>query len=167
MVALNGPPGNVMSGVVKEDGSTTMKVYFDRKSYATTITYYYNDGGTSTKDTAFATVTKTGKWGSTYTCQPLALFDGTVPATWDNNGVYTVNDSTKTNCDFKSNSYMADYVAYYWDYGNHWTSRKFTTADSLTAHAGDTYTFGKDKRGYVDVYYVKTDPAEHYTLDVV
>ena len=163
----SGNKGNVTSGTVSSDGRMLLKVYFQRKSFKTTITYYYNDG-TQTSNVKLATVVKTGKWGTEYTCQPLALFDGSVPAAWDNNGVYTAaGSSIVPPYDFKTNSYMADYVAYYWDEYNHWQSCKYTTVASLTDRANDKYIFGKNDNGYVAVYYIKANREIRYTLDVM
>ena len=87
-----GNKNNVTSATVLADGTTTLKVYFERKTVTTTITYYYNDGETipegytSPQNVAFATVTKTGKWGTDYrltaTAHILSLASSPAPTIW-------------------------------------------------------------------------------------
>jgi len=161
---------NVLLAAVKADGTTTLKVYFERKTVTSTITYYYNAGqtesGASTADVRLASVTKSGKWGTTYTYEPLALFDGSgIPDAWENN--YTVFDADKAGSyNFKAEGYLASYSGRYLQDGDyHWPGRKFTEASMLTDYAGDSGVFGQESNA-VNVYYNKIVHTVHYTVDM-
>ncbi|MEA5049967.1 MAG: MBG domain-containing protein [Oscillospiraceae bacterium] len=158
--------GNVLSATVRADGTTTLRAYFARRTFTATVTYYYNSGTASDGNIKLATVTKTGKWGTNFAYQPLALFSGSLPDEWSNNGSYTANDSKAGTFDFKANGYTASYAGYYWSDGNHWPSFKYTTAASLTDRAGDTGPFGRGDNTTLSVYYVKVDHDTHYTVDM-
>ncbi len=67
---------SVEDGVVAENGSMVLKVYFERKTTTATITYRYcptsPTGGNFTTIDSF---TVSGKWGTTYTFDPDLHFD--------------------------------------------------------------------------------------------
>ena len=162
----SGNAENVVSASVRADGTTTLKAYFERKTVSSTITYYYNTGltesGAATSNVKLATVTKSGKWGSSYTYEPLALFSGSgLPAS------YTAFDAEKAGVyDFRANGYMVSYSGYYvLDGGRHWPGRVYTTAAMLTDNAGDGGVFGQESNS-ISVYYVLCSRDTHYTVDM-
>lgn len=112
---------------------------------------------------------KTGKWGTTYDYEPLALFDGaTAPAAW-NHYTYQIENLTiggvsSANYNFRTNAYVVNYAAHYLlNKENYWPSKRFTKSEDLTKSSSGI--FGQENN-YVNVYYTKAEPEEHYHIDV-
>jgi hypothetical protein len=141
---------NVLTAEVRADGTAALRLYFERKTVTATVTYYYkSDAGTNAA--VLATAEKSGKWGTAYDCDALAHFDETVPG------------GSET---FRAGGYTVSYAGYYnTDGENRWPSRKYTAASMLTDNAHDSITLGQSGNT-MSVYYIKTDPQTHYTVDV-
>ena len=155
----------VIDGSSKEEGPVSadqenplvLKVYFERITTTATISYIYGNsstGGTRTL-TSFQV---SGKWGSSYTFDPIALFDENTPDNWISeysdpeklNNTVTQSPTTVANVvipgsgetvngltyDFRTGNYLVSYQCHY-DYLNSnntrsdtWPSYTFTTVSN-------------------------------------
>ena len=169
---------NVMSGTVTDVSTSdplVLKIYFARVKTTTTLTYYYNESnGTSDTLTKIGSFTISGKWGTKLNCQPTALFKGTgTPDLTGAGYTYTsqnaaIGGTTAENYNFLQNGYVAAYYAYYYENGQgHWPSGKLDTDDSLTSTDKYISYFGQSGSSYVNVYYTKPVPDQHYDLKAV
>ncbi len=117
---------------VKADGTTEIKVYFERKTTIAAIRYYY--GNTYKKgDNQFAVFYVSGKWGSTYEIDPAALFDAASVTWYEDNSSYrkdTLYNASSVSVgtivdkdgvtqdgrtyDFRNNNYLVSYQGFYY-----------------------------------------------------
>lgn len=167
---------NVITGTVTDSNKSTvtpltLAIYFKRKMVSTTISYYYSDGN-GTENKLFATWTKEGRWGTTYSVEPVTLFGRTTAYTPEaGNGTLTYQDNVTIGgtaasaYDFKTDGYVASYSSYYYlDGSGHWPGCSRITDLS----AAYTSTFGTGSNNTATVYYTKPDQQKnHYFVDVV
>ena len=159
--------GNITSLVVSEEAEdNVLKVYFERKTVPVTINYYYEDDTTGTSGTRFAQIVKNLKWGHkhTYDVEELAYFYGS--ESFNEDHTVTIENTTKSGYDFRTNAYVASYRGSYviddaWKYpsnsSTYASSTWQTTSPVEVGYSGNT----------INVYYVKTYPLSMYYLDIM
>lgn len=124
-------------GVVLDDDSLVLKVYFERRSTTATVSYKYK--ATGGEETEIASYQVTGKWGTSYSFDPDLLFDSisedeardrlaalgsniTTDAEFINNGLST---------DFRNASYLVSYTSHY----------RYFNANGIVTNTYPSYTF--------------------------
>jgi len=181
-------------GVVLDDDSLVLKVYFERRSTTATVSYKYK--ATGGEETEIAKYRVTGKWGTSFAFDPDLLFDSisedeardrlaalgsniTTDAEFTNNGLST---------DFRNASYLVSYTSHYRYFNangivtNTYPSYTFTTIGSgievdpgypaksvSSAGISDTvlsYFSVDDTYNRVTVYYNQISEKEDFYLDV-
>ncbi|MCR5793693.1 MAG: InlB B-repeat-containing protein [Lachnospiraceae bacterium] len=164
---------NVLEGEVKplDETPTVLRIYLERKVLSVQVRYYYKNSNYS--NVQIATVTKTGKWGETYSPESFAFFKGDfTPDAWEAQGyTYSLGTSTidgtpVTQYDFLNNGYVVNYDGYYSEYGSgHWTGKKYDSPSDVNNDTGSV-KIGQNNSGYVNVYYTKVAKEQQYCLNV-
>lgn len=181
-------------GVVLDDDSLVLKVYFERRSTTATVSYKYK--ATGGEETEIAKYRVTGKWGTSFAFDPDLLFDSISEAEARNRlaalGSNITTDAEFTNnglsTDFRNASYLVSYTSHYRYFNangivtNTYPSYTFTTigegktvapgypAKSVSsAGISDTvlsYFSVDDTYNRVTVYYNQISEKEDFYLDV-
>ena len=165
--------GTVLQGIVTDtDGIFTeggqkqeplvLRVFYERQTMTSTITYHVQDEKGNT--TEVATATKHRKWGHTYEYEALALFHGT--AQWkEAYDDFTVITGDPVSYDYCEAGYVASCNGYYQlDGVGHWPTKVYNTVESLSSSFSNKMGVANN---YVNVYYTKVNTAKQYYLDVV
>ncbi|MCI6715034.1 MAG: InlB B-repeat-containing protein, partial [Lachnospiraceae bacterium] len=135
--------------VADETDPLVLRVYFERITTTATIKYVYGNGATDGLKNLTSEIKVSGKWGSSYTINPIALFDdqqSDLKSLYSNLGNNVVSESVTVNAisdkdgttsdfqyNFRNKNYLVSFNGYY-DYFNgedvysqRWPSYTFTT----------------------------------------
>nr|MCR5834920.1 hypothetical protein [Lachnospiraceae bacterium] len=159
-------PNSIETGTVNGDGTTVLRVYFNRKTVKAKITYVYDDNESNDGEgeITFATVIKEGIWGSEFNIEPLRYYEsGESNANSDSvssniTRILVESDDPEVRAaqavardkNYKGtygeedDKYVVTYKGqYYFNDRYNYPSRKYYEANDLTAHAGDRTYFGQ------------------------
>ena len=154
------------NGIFTEGGQQqeplVLRVFYERQTMTSTITYHVQDAKGNT--TKVATATKSRKWGHSYDYEALALFHGT--AQWkEAYDYFTVLTGDPVSYDYCANGYVVSCNGYYQlDGVGHWPTKVYDTVASLSSSFSNKMGVASN---YVNVYYTQVDTAQQYYLDVV
>lgn len=175
-VIMGAANGTLITGVVTNtnngEAPLVLRVFFERRTYQSTIRYYYNDGTSNDGGILCYSIVKESKWGENhkYNYEPLALFDST-PDWKEQGNIVSRTESAQINVvspldyDFRNNNYVVSYGGKYVLGGSgHWPSFNYNTVDSLGTVQEGPMGYAEN---YINVYYTCTKPTEQFYIDVV
>lgn len=159
-------PNNVTSAVVTDvaygEESAVLKVYFERRSYTATINYY-STNSTGTANMLIGTITKTARWGTYYTIEPMTFFD---PITEAPEGYTNVLPSALA-YDYRANKNVI--MLSYYNCGTSQTST-YSSGSKRLDTAADLESTYQYRMPYTNnncsVYYFTNDFSAQFYLDV-
>ncbi|MGN0375161.1 MAG: InlB B-repeat-containing protein, partial [Butyrivibrio sp.] len=173
--------GYVTDVDVQNEDPMILRIYFERKTVTTGINYYYANEDNSSAVKMY-TITKTGKWGTKYSIEADAFFDGNTDDRssesteyWsDSNkgtvtsvrpGTVTIDGIDVNLYDFRNNVYSVSYDEHHALNGAyHYTSKTFLEAADFEKSYTAIFGYGSN---YVNIYYVKVNTDKTYYMDVL